>query len=170
MTAVDGRPAAAADTQQRTTGASLGEDVPALVSGTQLFGVQPGSGYVTPPRLVCRADGQVLQITPLLYAVLEAIDGERSVEQIARLVSATTDTELHADDIAMLVDEKLRPLGLVLGRDGTHPPLERANPLLALRARFVVSKPEIPRRVTAPFAMLFNPVLVVVATVAFVLV
>src|SRR3954454_23206979 len=170
MTAVDGRPAAAAGTQQLQTGASPRGDVPALVSGTQLLGVQPGSGYVTPPRLVCRADGQVLHVTPLLYTVLEAVDGERSVEQIARLVSATTDSELHADDITMLVDEKLRPLGLVLGRDGTHPPLERANPLLALRARFVVSKPEITRRITAPFAMLFNPVLVVVATVAFVLV
>src|SRR3954462_13643965 len=170
MTAVDGRPAAAAGTQQLQTGASPQGDVPALVSGTQLLGVQPGSGYVNPPQLVCRADGQVMHVTPLLYAVLEAIDGERSLDQIARLVSGTTDRELHADDITMLVDEKLRPPGLVLGRDGTHPPLERANPLLALRARFVVSKPEITRRITAPFAMLFNPVLVVVATVAFVLV
>src|SRR3954464_7390621 len=167
MTAVDGRPAAVAGTKQLQTGAPPPGDVPALVSGTQLLGVQPGSGYVTPPRVVCRADGQVLHVTPLLYAVLEAIDGERSAEQIARLVSATTDSELHADDITMLVDEKLRPPGLVLGRDGTHPPLERANPLLALRARFVVSKPEITRRITAPFAMLFNPVLVVVATLAF---
>src|SRR3954454_24043778 len=170
MTAVDGRPAAAAGTQQLQTGASPQGDVPALVSGTQLLGLQPGSGYVNPPQLVCRADGQVMHVTPLLYAVLEAIDGEHSVDRIASLVSATTDREIHPDDIDMLVEEKLRPLGLVLGRDGTHPPLERANPLLALRARFVVSKPEITRRVTAPFAMLFNPVLVVVSTVAFVLV
>src|SRR3954468_20134434 len=170
MTAVDGRPAAAAGTQQLQTGASPQGDVPALVSGTQLLGVQPGSGYVTPPQLVCRADGQVMHVTPLLYAVLEAVDGERDLDRIARLVSGTTDHELHADDIDMLVDEKLRPLGLVLGGDGTHPPLERTNPLLALRARFVVSKPEVTRRVTAPFAVLFNPVLVVVSTVAFALV
>src|SRR3954471_6238168 len=170
MTAVDGRPAAVAGTQQLQTGAPPPGDVPALVSGTQLLGVQPGSGYVTPPQLVRRADGQVLQATPVLYAVLEAVDGERSVDQIARLVSATTDRELHADDIELLVNHKLRPLGLVLGRDGTHPPLTRANPLLALRARFVVSKPEVTRRVTAPFAVLFNPVLVVVSTVAFALV
>src|SRR3954465_10909772 len=170
MTAVDGRPAAAAGTKQLQTGASPPGDVPALVSGTQLLGAQPGSGYVTPPQLVRRADGQVLQVTPVLYAVLEAVDGERSVDQIARLVSATTDRELHADDIELLVNHKLRPLGLVLGRDGTHPPLTRANPLLALRARFVVSKPEVTRRVTAPFAVLFNPVLVVVSTVAFALV
>src|SRR3954462_14350876 len=165
MTAVDGRPAAAAGTQQLQTGASPQGDVPALVSGTQLLGVQPGSGYVNPPQLVCRADGQVMHVTPLLYAVLEAIDGERSLDQIARLVSATTDRELHPDDIEMLVTEKLRPLGLVLGRAGTHPLFKRTNSLLALRARFVVSKPEIPRRITAPFAVLFNPVLVVLSTV-----
>src|SRR4051795_546900 len=170
MTAVDGPPAAAAGTQQLQTGASPLGDVPALVSGTQLLGVQPGSGYVTPPQLVRRADGQILHVTPLLYAVLEAVDGERSIDRIARLVSATADRELHPDDIDMLVEEKLRPLGLVLGRDGTHPPLQRSNPLLALRARFVVSKPEVTRRITAPFAMLFNPVLVVAATVAFALV
>src|SRR3954447_14926822 len=167
MTAVDGPPAAAAGTQQLQTGASPQGDVPALVSGTQLLGVQPGSGYVTPPQLVRRADGQILHVTPLLYAVLEAVDGERSIDRIARLVSATADRELHPDDIEMLVDEKLRPLGLVLGRDGSHPPLKRTNPLLALPARFVVSKPEVSRRVTAPFAVLFNPVLVVVSTVAF---
>src|SRR4051794_28955937 len=167
MTAVDGPPAAAADTQKLQIGTSPQGDVPALVAGTQLLGVQPGSGYVNPPQLVRRADGQVMHVTPVLYAVLEAIDGERSPDQIARLVSATTERELHPDDIEMLVEEKLRPLGLVLGHDGSHPPLQRSNPLLALRARFVVSKPEATRRLTAPFALLFNPVLVVAATVVF---
>jgi putative peptide zinc metalloprotease protein len=167
MTAVDRRPAVADTTRSLPTGTSPQGDVPVLVSGTQLLGVQPGSGYVTPPLLVCRADGQVMHVTPLLYAVLEAVDGERSLEQIARLVSGVTDYELYADDVEMLVEDKLRPLGLVLGRDGTRPPFKRTNPLLALRARFVVSKPELTRRITAPFAVLFNPILVVVATIAF---
>src|SRR5947209_9989699 len=170
MTAVDGRGAGAADTQQLATGASLDRDVPTLVAGTELLGQQPGSGYVTPPHLAYRADGGVMHVTPLLYAVLEAIDGERGLDQIARLVSTTSGRELHADDVQMLIDERLRPLGLVLGRDGTHPPFKRTNPLLALRARFVVSKPEVTRRVTAPFARLFNPVIVVVSTIAFALV
>src|SRR3954452_19362953 len=120
MTAVDGPPAAAADTQQLPIGTSPRGDVPALVPDPQLLGVQPGSGYVNPPQLVCRADGQVMHVTPLLYAVLEAIDGERSLDRIASLVSATTDREIHPDDIDTLVEGKLRPLGLVLGRDGTH--------------------------------------------------
>jgi putative peptide zinc metalloprotease protein len=170
MTVVDRRPAGADTRSSLSTWTSPPADVPVLVSGTQLLGVQPGSGYVTPPLLVCRADGQVMQLTPLLYAVLEAVDGERDLGRIARLVSGVTDYELHPDDIEVLVEDKLRPLGLVLGRDGTHPPFKRTNPLLALRARFVVSRPEVTRRVTAPFAVLFNPVLVVVTTVAFALV
>ena len=92
MTAIDGPPAAVAGSQQRPAGAPPQGDVPALVSGTSLLGAQPGSGYVTPPQLVRRADGQVMQLTPLLYAVLEAIDGERSLEQVARLVSTTSGT------------------------------------------------------------------------------
>src|SRR4051794_8975054 len=169
MTALDGRQAGEADTQrlQSQAGTSSDGDVPALVSGTQLLGAQPGSGYVTPPQLVRRADGQVMQVTPLLYAVLEAVDGERDTRAIATVVSNTLGRELAADDVQMLVEEKLRPLGVVLGRDGSHPPMQRSNPLLALRARFVVSKPEAPRRLTAPFALLFNPVLVVAATVVF---
>src|SRR3954454_20548574 len=161
MTAVDGRPAAVAGTQQLQTGAPPPGDVPALVSGTQLLGVQPGSGYVTPPQLVRRADGQVMQVTPLLYAVLEAVDGERDTRAIATVLSNTLGRELAAADVQMLVEEKLRPLGVVLGRDGSHPPMQRSNPLLARRPGFVSSKQGAPRRLTAPFALLFNPVLVV---------
>src|SRR4051812_17250499 len=129
MTALDGPRAGEADTQSLQSGTSLQRDVPALVSGTQLHGAQPGSGYVSPPQLVRRADGQVLHLTPLLYAVLEAIDGERDVDGVARLVSNSLGRELHPDDVQMLVEEKLRPLGLVLGADGSQPPMQRSNPL-----------------------------------------
>jgi putative peptide zinc metalloprotease protein len=169
MTAIDRRPAdAAAETQQLPVPSGPpGPDVPALVPDTALLGVQAGSGYVTPPHLVRRADGQILQLTPLLYAVLEAVDGSRGYDAIARDVSASVGRDLHPDDVRMLVDERLRPFGLVLRPDGTHATMRKSNPLLALRARFVVSKPEVTRRITAPFARLFNPVLVVLATVAF---
>src|SRR3954452_10855788 len=94
-------------------------DVPVRVSGTHLYGAQPGSGYVVPPALVRRVDGQVLQLTPVLYAVLEAIDGQRDLDEIAVVVSRVTRRHLLADDVELLVDSQLRPLGLVLGRDGT---------------------------------------------------
>ena len=51
---------------------------PARVDGVQLIGQMVGSGYRTPPALVRRSDGQVLQLTPLLYLVLTAVDGRRT--------------------------------------------------------------------------------------------
>ena len=63
-------------------------DVPAPVDGTQLIGEMVGSGYRTPPALVRRVDGQVLQLTPLLYLVLSAIDGRRGYDQIAERVGS----------------------------------------------------------------------------------
>lgn len=50
-------------------------DAPIRVDGVQLLGEMGGSGYRTPPALVRRADGQVLQLSPLLYLVLNAVDG-----------------------------------------------------------------------------------------------
>ena len=61
-------------------------DAPARVDGVQLIGDMVGSGYRTPPALVRRGDGQVLQLTPLLYPVLKAVDGRRSCAEIAELV------------------------------------------------------------------------------------
>lgn len=71
--------------------ASLAEhpvQVPSLADGVRLLGQSEGSGYREPPSLVRRADGQTLQLTRLLYLVLEAADGNRSVEEIARHATA----------------------------------------------------------------------------------
>jgi len=83
-------------------------DVPVLAPGIQLLGVQQGSGYVVPPALVRRGDGQVLQLTPLLYAVLEAVDGDRDAEAIAEAASDVTGRGLAAADVMTLVDQRLR--------------------------------------------------------------
>ena len=66
-------------------------DIPVRPDGLQLIGEMQGSGYRTPPALVRRDDGQTLQLTPLLYAVLEAVDGRRGYAEIADVVSARTD-------------------------------------------------------------------------------
>src|SRR4051812_44352149 len=114
-------------------------DTPVLAGGTELLGVQPGSGYVVPPALVRRGDGQVLALTPLLYAVLDAVDGQRDVDEIAAAVTTATGRGLIGEDVCTLLDGRLRPLGLVLMTDGSQPQLRKASPLLALRPRIVVS-------------------------------
>ncbi|HEY8282593.1 MAG TPA: hypothetical protein VIG28_08925, partial [Leifsonia sp.] len=56
---------------------------PSRAQGVELIGAMRGSGYRVPPSLVRRADGQTLQLTPLLYAILDAVDGERTPAEIA---------------------------------------------------------------------------------------
>ena len=48
--------------------------------------------------------------------------------------------------------------------------LTKPNPLLALRFRWIVSDPEVTRRITAPFAALFAPLMVVIVVLAFALI
>lgn len=145
-------------------------EVPVPASGLQLIGQTPGSGYREAPSLVRRADGQMLQLTNLLYLTLEAVDGQRGYDEIAAHVSAGSGRSITAADARMLVDAKLRPLGVVCRADGSEPEVRRSNPLLGLRFRWVVSDPSVTRRITAPFGWLFNPLVVLAVLVAFVLV
>jgi putative peptide zinc metalloprotease protein len=145
-------------------------DVPVPAAGLQLIGQLPGSGYRTAPALVRRGDGQMLQLTPLLYRTLEAVDGQRGYDEIAARVSEGSGRSITGADVRVLVDSKLRPLGMVCLADGSQPELRKANPLLALRLRWVVSDPAVTRRITAPFGWLFSPLVVAAVLVAFVLV
>src|SRR4051812_3668668 len=101
-------------------------EVPHTADGVVLLGFSQGSGYRRPPALVRRGDGQVLQLTPLLYAVLAAIDGQRDYAQVAAHASEATGRGVHADDVRTLVDDRLRPLGLVVRADGSEPSVRKA--------------------------------------------
>lgn len=142
-------------------------DAPARVDGVQLIGEMAGSGYRTPPSLVRRADGQVLQLTRLLYLVLKAVDGRRGYAELAEVVSHDLGRAVDEEQVRSLVDGHLRPLGLLLLADGTPPPLMRSNPLLRLKPRVAVTDPRTTRRLTAPFRVLFWPVVVVPVVLAF---
>ena len=100
----------------------------------ELLGEYQDSGYSQPPSLARRADGQVIQMSPLLYRVTSRIDGARDLAAIAELVSADLGRSLNAEQVRLLITAKLLPLGIVAAES---PPaaLPRANPLLALRAR-----------------------------------
>jgi putative peptide zinc metalloprotease protein len=135
--------------------------------GVELLGRLSGSGYRRVPGLVRRGDGQTLQLTPLLYQLLAAVDGQRDEHALAEAVSADADVHLEGDDVRFLLDERLGPLGVLADPDGTAPSAHKANPLLALRFKFVVTDPDLTRRLTSPFARLFSPLLVVPALLAF---
>ena len=75
--------------------------VPRLADGVELLGEYQGSGYRQPPSLVRRPDGQVIQMSPLLYLVISRIDGVRDAETIATLVSADLGRALTADQVSL---------------------------------------------------------------------
>jgi putative peptide zinc metalloprotease protein len=132
--------AAGAVTTERTApawppaGAPGPVEVPRLADGVELLGEYKDSGYSQPPSLVRRADGQVIQMSQLLYLVACRIDGSRSAAAIADLVSKDLGRSLNAGQVRYLITAKLLPLGIVVADDAPAAP-PKANPLLALRAR-----------------------------------
>lgn len=143
-------------------------DVPVLADGVELMGETKGSGYREPPSLVRRADGQAIQLTRLLYLVLEAVDGQRTTEQIAAHASTRFGRLVSEDNVRTLVASQLLPLGLLRLGDGSQPEVRKADPLLGMRFRYTVTDPERTRKLTAPFALLFNPVIVAAICIAFI--
>ena len=140
---------------------------PERADGVELMGQMVGSGYRVPPALARRGDGQTFQLTPLLYLVLESVDGVRDYDQVAEHVGAAYGRTVTADNIRTLVDQQLRPMGLLAKDDGSQPEVKKSNPLLALRFKYAVSDPEQTRRLTSPFARLFHPVIVTAVLAAF---
>src|SRR3954451_6177527 len=55
--------------------------------GVELLGTVAGSGYKDGAALVRRADGQMVQLGPLMYALLESVDGERTPVELAAMLS-----------------------------------------------------------------------------------
>src|SRR4029453_917447 len=95
-----------------------GHPVPVLARGVQLLGEMQGSGYRTAPALVRRQDGQTITLTPLLYRTLEALVHHHTWAEVAEEISSAVDRDVTVEDVQFLVDEKLRPLGLLAAFDG----------------------------------------------------
>ncbi|WP_460991654.1 hypothetical protein [Sinomonas soli] len=74
---------------------------------------------------------------------------------------------MTAENVRTLMEQKLLPLGLLARADGSQPEVRRSNPLLSLRFRYTVTDEEKTRRLTAPFAALFRPWIVVPLVAAF---
>ena len=143
------------------------QPVPVRAAGVQLIGEAKGSGYKEAPSLVRRSDGQTIQLTRLLYLVLEAIDGQRGPEEIAGHASNSFGRLVSAENVQTLITSQLLPLGLLRLPDGSEPAVKKSNPLLGMRFRYSVTDPDRTRKITAPFATLFNPLIVVAVTAAF---
>jgi putative peptide zinc metalloprotease protein len=137
--------------------ATIAPDAPgpfARAEGLELLGAFRDSGYKDGAALVRRADGQMVQLGRLMYALLEAIDGTRDHEALAAAMSERLGRRLDAEHVVRL-GEKLAAQGLLAGSEEKAPP--RLNPLLALRWKVLVTDPQVTKRITAPFRALFRP-------------
>jgi putative peptide zinc metalloprotease protein len=120
--------------------------------GIELIGEFEGSGFKDTPHVARRADGQVVQLSELLFAVAEAADGQRDLHEVAHDVSLREGRTVTAENVALLADKKLRPLGVLTLPDGTTPELKKRQPVMALRHR----KPLLPERWVNGGARLFT--------------
>ena len=148
----------------RHAGASLsvGDHVPQLLPGVELVGEYQGSGLAEATYLVLKPGGQSIQVSRLLYLVLDGIDGIRTVNEIAELTSAAFGRTVSADNVGYLVASKLEPLGLVPGGGAHATPAEEDQPLLALKLRHTMIREAGVQRLAGVFRPLFHPAVVAV--------
>jgi putative peptide zinc metalloprotease protein len=130
----------------------------ARADGLELLGDVSGSGYKDGASLVRRADGQMVQLGPLQYGLLEESDGERDNAALAAAMSERMGRRLEVEHVVR-IGEKLAEQGLLAGAEDNAPP--RSNPLLALRWKVLFTDPKVTGRITAPFQPLFRPWLLV---------
>jgi putative peptide zinc metalloprotease protein len=133
--------------------------------GVELLGPVHGSGYKDGAALVRRGDGQMVQLGPLMYGLLEGADGNRGNGELAAALTERLGRRFDEEHVVRLA-EKLADQGLLAGTEHKAPP--RRNPLLALRWKVLVTNPDVTRRLTAPFTVLFRPWLMVPILAAFV--
>lgn len=145
-----------------------------LLEDTELVGEFKSSGYREASRLVCRADGRLVRLSPVLYAVATVLDNRTAVpagradtlSQVAAAVSDETGLELTADHIAYLLDTKLAPLGITTDSNGRLPIIAKSVPFLSLRFKKALLPSSATWFLGGLFSWLFNPVLVVAGVTA----
>ena len=115
MSATADRPAASRPTRR-------GRLRSARVEGLELLGEVSGSGYKDGAALVRRADGQMVQLGPLMYALLEEIDGERDHAALADGDVRAARARARRGARRARSAEKLAEQGLLAGSEENAPP------------------------------------------------
>jgi len=93
---------------------------PALRREVQLVGVMQGTGFEAQQWLVQRG-ADYIQVSELIYRILEQIDGERTLEEIAAAAAEVTGKPVSANNVRYLIQTRFVPLWLI---EGIDPPLK----------------------------------------------
>ena len=147
---------------------AVGGEGAELAEGVELLGEYEGSGYREAPYLIRRRDGQVVQVSHLIHLIADALGPGVTFARVAEQVSQAFGREVSAANVAYLVDQRLRPTGVLRGAGDDSGSFRRANPLLALRLRLPLVPERAHRHATRVCLPLFRPPLVVAALAGFV--
>ena len=139
----------------------LGGERLELADGVELLGRYQGSGFRTTPYLVKRSDGQVIQVTELIYLVATCLAAGYHLHQVASRITSEHGRSVSVENVAFLVNQKLRPAGLIRSPEGVTPPSPRANALLSLRMRVPLVPARLHSLVTRTLLPLFRAPVVV---------
>lgn len=135
-----------------------------LTPGLQLLGEYHDSGFQQPRYLIQRGDGQVLQVTRLLYLLAESLDETTDVREVATRVSLEIGRKVSAENIDYLLVNKLLPLGIVSTADqhstGADTALPRSNLVLGLKADKVLLPARVVDVLARGLAILHRPMIV----------
>ncbi|MER5528869.1 hypothetical protein ABT075_30530 [Streptomyces sp. NPDC002677] len=136
--------------------------IPRLSAGLRLHGEYQGSGFTEPKYIARRGDGQVVQLSRLLYLVASSVDGVRDAEAIAHRVSARFGREVSGENIRFLVEKKLEPLGVTVpeGQEDDEVDAPRSDLLLALKGHRVIFNERRTAKIARSLAWLHRPVVV----------
>jgi putative peptide zinc metalloprotease protein len=144
---------------------------PRLADGIELIGEYRGSGFREPKYILRRADGQLVQLSRLLYLLAGHLDGRCDLDQLAIRIGGSLGRELAAEQVSFLLDNRLRPAG-ILAVDPEDPqrtaPAGRPDPLLALRFRVGIVPERVVWRIAGFFEAFFSTPAVVIALAVFV--
>ena len=150
--------------------ASEAPEHPALAAGVELVGEMEESGFRDRQWLVMRGD-RFVQLPELLYRVAEKADGHRTYEEIAAVLTRSTDWIFTPENVRQIVQSKLLPLGIVAPKGDEAQRSVRAGGAgpspLRVNARTELLGPGAINPITGVLQALFHPfVLVPVLVVA----
>jgi putative peptide zinc metalloprotease protein len=135
-----------------------------LADGVELVGEYKGSGLKEPLYLAKRADGQVVQLSALLFTLLHQVDGCTDIERLAERTSQATQLPVSVENVAYLLQHKIKPTGLIDGIELS--PVETpeqhhdATSVFDLRLRFTLLHERAVQFIAPKLEFLFAPVLV----------
>jgi putative peptide zinc metalloprotease protein len=142
----------------------VGSAVPQLAPGVERIGEYQGSGLTEATYLARNPRGQVVQLSRLLYAVLDEIDGSRTTSEIADRASAAFGRTMSAGNVEYLLANKLAPLGLLATSETARAGARAVGQdpaILTVKARRTLVPAVGVQRLARLFQPLFSPIVVV---------